>query len=657
MKISMDSEIRRLLNLDESVSLSSLASDELLRGVFLYVKELMCRYTSQKTSCGKRIYYASMETLPGRTLSNNLMNLPEADEILRWMNAHCLSINALEEMENEPRLGNGGLGRLAACMIESATAHKILLDLSTIRFRCGLFRQGFAGGKQTEFPDNWLDENGTYPFEIRRDDASVDIRYRYHGKLVTVKAVPYDIPVMGAHTVSDTGNCLRRWAVDSINSEHYDILSLFRRIDETLYPNDSDYTGRQLRLIQEYFLSAATVGDMIRQMKESGYPLETIPEHFVLHINDTHPVLMIPELMRILRHDYKMPYKKAYDICSRTCVFTNHTIMSEALEKWPIPMVESLLPEIYAEILQIHRHFETDICDSFLHDEAIKKMSVMDILWNGEIRMAHLALCVSSSVNGVAKIHTDILCRRELAEFYKFFPEKFRNVTNGVTQRKFLGHANPELASRIDAWCGTEEWRTDFSKISVVRAFADDPEAQNAYAEAHLVRKEALRQFVLKQRGIDIPTHFLYDVHVKRIHEYKRQSLGCLKILSLFLTLKKNPAMDFAPTAFIFVGKAAASYHLAKVTLEFIRALEVLINNDPTLNDKMRVVFIEDFDVTKAELIYAAADCSEQISTASKEASGTGNMKFMMNGAVTLGTLDGANVEIHDAVGDENMYL
>lgn len=657
MHPSIDSEIRRILNMDEAAPFSSRSPDELLLGVFLYAKKRMREYAERIPDCRKRVFYVSMEVLPGRTLANNLMNLPEADDLLHWMDDHGLSLNALEDLENEPRLGNGGLGRLAACILEAAAAHEVPLDVSTIRFRCGLFRQGFIGGKQVESPDRWLNANNTYPFEICRDNAAVDIRFRYHGKTVTVTALPYDIPVIGASDRADSINFLRMWAVDAVNADSREAASFFRRIDETLYPDDSNYTGKQLRLMQEYFLSAATVGDMIRRMKEYDLPIETIPEHFVLHVNDTHPVLMIPELMRVLRQDYRMPYKKAYDICARTFVYTNHTILNEALEKWEISLVETLLPDVYSEIHQIHQHFEAEIRDSFLPEEAMRKMEAMDILWDGKIRMANLAICTGYSVNGVAELHTNILRIRELRDFCQFFPSKLQNVTNGVSQRKFLGHANPELSSAIDGWCGTKEWRTSFSRITYLQTLEDNPDVQNEYISAHLARKEVLRQFVLRQRGIDLPIDFMYDVHVKRIHEYKRQTLGCMKILSLYLTLKKNPSMPFTPTAFLFAGKAAASYHLAKVTLEFIRALEVLVNSDPDVNDKMRVAFIEDFDVTKAEMIYAAADCSEQISTASKEASGTGNMKFMINGAVTIGTLDGANVEIRRAVGDRNIYI
>jgi len=657
MKQSVENELRRKLKLDTKEELKTADRGELRKAIYDYAQERIMSFLPGESCDQKQVIYASMEILPGRTLSNNLMNLPEGKALMEIMSECGIDINEIENMENEPSLGNGGLGRLGGGMAESAAAKDIAFTVSTLRYRKGLFRQKLKNGRQVEEDDVWLDEDDSYPFEERCENESQVVCFRLQDSWVQAEGVPCDIPVVGA---AEKGrqprvNRIRAWAVNSVSAEDDVDCTLCERIDESLYPDDTTHEGRMLRLMQEYFLSAVTIGDMLRCMRQNGWSLESMPEHFVLHINDTHPALMIPELMRVLCREYCMDAGSAFDICRRVFVYTNHTILAEALEKWDISMVEELLPHVYREIHLLHCRFEEEICARYPGDWA--KMRSMDILWDGKVRMAHLAIYGSSSVNGVAKIHTDILCRRELTDFHQFFPGRFCNVTNGATQRKWLVHANPCLSKYIDRWTGGTGWHTDLAQIEEVRIYAGFADAQKQFAAIRKQNKERLREFVRDSQQIDLPTNFMYDVHVKRLHEYKRQLLNCMKIIALYNELLENPSADIHPTAFIFAGKAAKKYEKAKLVIELIEALGDMINNDSKVNSKLRVAFIENYNVTAAEIIFAAADCSEQISTASKEASGTGCMKSVMNGSPIIGTLDGANVEICEAVGEENMYL
>ena len=650
MKVAIIDELCGFLELESAKQLFTVDHGMLVSAFFQYALGRILTIANQSQEDEKLVNYVSMEILPGRTLANNLTNLPEWQSLKAVMDDFCVDVNEVEKMEMDPKLGNGGLGRLAGCLVESAAAMNIPVMVHTVRFRHGLFRQEIdTNGRQVPEKDCWMDEDGSYPFEIKRVGREQKVRYAG----AEVEAVPYDIPVLGAAVDGDAPrvNYIRMWAVGKVDADD----ALYQHIDDQLYPDDSTFEGKKLRLIQEYFLSAAAVGDVISTMEESHWDIADLPEHAFLHINDTHPVLMIPELMRILRHDYHMDEDAMVEICRKVFGYTNHTIMAEALECWDIALLEELLPQVYREILCLHRRFEEEIHERY--DGDWRKLQSMDILWNGKARMANLAIYASSSVNGVAEIHTDILKKRELKDFHEFFPGKFCSITNGVTQRKWLAHANPELAAMIDRRLKTPRWRTDFDMISRLAELPDQEDVLSEFAESRMKKKEQLSQFVQEYCGIDLPPHFIFDVQVKRMHEYKRQTLNCMRIIALYQWLKKNPSARIHPTAFIFAGKAAPAYEKAKLVIELIKALETLINDDPDVNQMLRVVFIKDYDVSKAELIIPAADVSEQISTASKEASGTGNMKFMMNGAITMGTLDGANVEICEAVGKENMYI
>lgn len=617
--------------------------------IFNEVVKVMTTDLPEEDAPEKLILYNTMEVLPGRTASNNFLNLPEErKERLIFPENSGIDINELENCEPEPKLGNGGLGRLAACMVESCAAKCIPMEVNTIRFQYGLFRQTVDSGGQKEAPDKWLDENGHYPFELPHPEQAVEIQF--NGALV--KAVPYDIPVWG-NGKRPYVNFIRMWAVDAVSCPPQ-YMPFFKKIDETLYPDDSAYEGKLLRIRQEYFLSACVIGDMLRKLENNGWSVGEIPEHFVLHMNDTHPVLMIPELMRVLRQK-GLTFEQALTICEKTFVFTNHTILAEALEKWDAELIRTVAPQVYEQINAISAHY-SGIIESKYPEDAHKKQE-LEIIRDGRVHMARLAIWVSRSTNGVAELHTEILRNRELKDFCELFPNRFHNVTNGVTQRKWIGHANPGLGSLLDAITFGKNWRYDFDYVKIAAIYADSIPVQREYRKQHAAAKRRLSEYIKKTRNIDIPSDFIFDVQVKRFHEYKRQQLNCLKIIALYQALKNDPSMKFEPTAFIFAGKAAASYAQAKSVIRLIIALEKLINNDPDVNGKLRVAFVEDYNVSTAELIIPAADISEQISTASKEASGTGNMKFMLNGAVTIGTLDGANVEMHKELHGKNIFI
>ena len=603
----------------------------------------------------REIIYTTMENLPGRTTANNLMNIPGAAEFEKECRKYGFSFSQIEDFERDPALGNGGLGRLAACMAESAATKKIPMKVSVLRFRDGFFRQEVEDGYQKEMPDRWFGTSGRYPFEKKQDWLKQTVTYNDKGTMVTVTMVPYDVPVIG---YGGYCNYIRMWGVEDVKTDGaVECKGMYYDIDRQLYPDDSNAYGEKLRLLQEYALSAVTVGSVIDCCQDNGWDLRSLPEHYCIHINDTHAALMIPELMRRLMCDGHFSEAEAWKVVKHTFVYTNHTILAEALKRWPIWLMESLIPDVYRIIDNMHQGFSKILKEDYKESEYAGKLKNMAILYDGEVHMARLAIWGSYSVNGVAQIHTNILCERELKDFYEYMPEKFVNVTNGVTQRKWLYHANPELSELLTNYTGGEEWIKDLSKIKGLEKYAADETVQQAFLEAKNANKKRLMQMMdLGQRKVP-DTDWMIDTHVKRFHEYKRQQLNCLKIAYLYLMLKDNPHMDLAPTVFLFAGKAAPAYRQAKRVIKLVHQLKDMINNDPSVNKKIRVEFIKDFNVSRAEVIYAGSDLSEQISTASKEASGTGNMKFMMNGALTIGTLDGANVEICQAVGASNMYL
>jgi len=603
----------------------------------------------------REIIYTTMEILPGRTLANNLMNIPGAEVFEKECKKYGFSFAHFEDMERDPALGNGGLGRLAACMAESAATKKIPMKVSVLRFRDGFFRQEVEDGYQKEMPDRWFGPDGTYPLEKKQEWLKQKVTYHDNGMKATVTMVPYDVPVIG---YGGYCNYIRMWGVDGVEAECGEgKKAMYYDIDGKLYPDDSNAYGEKLRLLQEYALSSATVGSVIDCCKENGWDLKSLPKHYCIHINDTHAALMIPELMRRLMEDYHFIEKDAWKVVKHTFVYTNHTILAEALKRWPIWLMESVIPHVYKVIDHMHHGFSKMLAEDYKGKEFETKLKNMAILYDGEVHMARLAIWGAYSVNGVAQIHTNILCERELRDFYEYMPDKFVNVTNGVTQRKWLYHANPELSAFLTKYTGDNEWIKDLSKIKKIENYAADPSVQKEFLDVKKTNKERLFELMDAEVRRNVDAGWMVDTHVKRFHEYKRQQMNCLKIAYLYLKLKDNPKMEFAPTVFLFAGKAAPAYKQAKCVIKLVHQLKDMINHDPDVNQKMRVEFIKDFNVSKAEIIYAGSDLSEQISTASKEASGTGNMKFMMNGALTIGTLDGANVEICEAVGSTNMYL
>ena len=626
----------------------------------------------------KIVYYLSMEFLMGRAFGNNLLNLGAYDDVKDALADLNIDINVLEDEERDPALGNGGLGRLAACFLDSLATLGYHAYGCGIRYHYGMFRQSIKDGYQVEKPDNWL--KNIYPFELKRPEYAKEVRFggntrtEYDPELgknrfiyenySSVMAVPYDIPVLGyGNDVVDT---LRIWDAEAINDfelqsfDRGDYIkaveqeNLARTITEVLYPNDNHMAGKQLRLMQQYFFISASLQEAIRKFLETESDLTKLPEHAVFQMNDTHPTAAIPELMRLLMDEHGLEWDDAWAITTKCCAYTNHTIMQEALEKWPIDLFESLLPRVYQIIDEINRRFVEEIREKFPGDE--KRVDEMAILYQGQVRMAYLAIVGSFSVNGVAALHTEILKNNVLKPFYEMMPEKFSNKTNGVTQRRFLLHANPLLAKWVTEKVG-DGWITDLSVLSGLKKYADDPAAQEEFAQIKRKNKERLAAYILKHNGIEVDPDSLFDVQVKRLHEYKRQLLNILHVMYRYRELKKNPAADVVPRTFIFGAKASAGYETAKKIIKLINSVADVVNADPETNGKLKVIFIEDYKVSNGELIFAAADLSEQISTASKEASGTGNMKFMLNGAPTIGTMDGANVEIVEEVGRENAFI
>ncbi|MGN0242452.1 MAG: glycogen/starch/alpha-glucan phosphorylase [Lachnospiraceae bacterium] len=625
----------------------------------------------------KTVYYMSMEFLMGRALGNNMINLTCYNQIKEALEEMGFDINVIEDQEPDAALGNGGLGRLAACFLDSLATLGYPAYGCGIRYRYGMFKQAIEDGYQIEKPDDWLKDGN--PFEIRRPEYAVDVKFGgnvvvkmdEHGKAHyhrenyrTVRAVPYDMPIVGYG--NNVVNTLRIWdaeADQNFNLDHFDKgeyekaveeANLAKNIVEVLYPNDNHYAGKELRLKQQYFFISASVQRAILKFKETNDDIHDLPNKVTFQMNDTHPTVAVAELMRILVDEEELEWEDAWNIVCHTCAYTNHTIMAEALEKWPIELFSRLLPRVYQIIEEINRRFIIEIQNRYPNQP--EKVRSMAILYDGQVKMAHLAIAGSYSVNGVARLHTEILKKRELKDFYDMKPEQFNNKTNGITQRRFLLHGNPLLADWVTDKIGNE-WITDLPQIKKLAVYADDKKAQQEFMNIKYQNKVRLANYIKEHNGIDVDPRSIFDVQVKRLHEYKRQLLNILHVMYLYNELKKNPDMDMVPRTFIFGAKAAAGYKTAKLTIKLINAVAEVINNDKSIKDKIKVVFIENYRVSNGEIIFAAADVSEQISTASKEASGTGNMKFMLNGALTIGTMDGANVEIVEEVGEENAFI
>ena len=626
----------------------------------------------------KIVYYLSMEFLMGRALGNNLINLTAYKEVKEALDELGFDLNVIEDQEPDPALGNGGLGRLAACFLDSLATLGYCAYGCGIRYHYGLFKQKIEDGYQIEVPDNWLKDG--YPFELRRPEYAKEVKFGGYVRVEydaatgrnqfiqegyqSVMAIPYDMPIVGYN--NKIVNTLRIWDAEPITDFRLDLFdkgeyhkaveqeNLAKNIVEVLYPNDNHYAGKELRLKQQYFFISASIQEAIAKFKKNHDDLHDLPKKVTFQLNDTHPTMTVAELMRILLDEEGMTWEEAWDITTHTCAYTNHTIMAEALEKWPIELFSRLLPRIYQIIEEINRRFVEQIQQKYPNNpEKIRKMA---IIYDGQVKMAHLAIVAGYSVNGVAKLHTEILKKQELKDFYEMMPQKFNNKTNGITQRRFLLHGNPLLADWVTAHVGSD-WITNLPKINKLKVYADDEKAQQEFMNIKYQNKVRLAQYILEHNGIQVDPRSIFDVQVKRLHEYKRQLLNILHVMHLYNQLKDNPEMDFYPRTFIFGAKAAAGYYNAKMTIKLINSVADVVNNDPAINGKIKVVFIENYRVSNAELIFAAADVSEQISTASKEASGTGNMKFMLNGALTIGTMDGANVEIVEEVGKENAFI
>ncbi len=625
----------------------------------------------------KTLYYLSMEFLMGRALGNNIINIRADQQIREALDELGFDLNAIEDQESDYALGNGGLGRLAACFLDSLASLGYPAYGCGIRYRYGLFKQKIEHGFQVEVPDNWLRDGN--PFEVRRDEYAVEVRFGGHVRVEfdengrshfiqegyqPVRAVPYDLPVSGYG--NGVVNTLMVWdaePMDTFDLEAFDKgeyrraveqENLARNIVEVLYPNDNHYAGKELRLKQQYFFVSASLQRALRKYKAKHADLHHLPEKVVFQMNDTHPTVAIPELMRLLIDEEDFSWEDAWDVVTKCCAYTNHTVMAEALEKWPIELFSRLLPRIYQIVEEINRRFTEQIRRIYPGDE--EKVRRMAVICDGQVNMAHLAVAGSFSVNGVARLHTEILKNRVFRDFYEMMPQKFNNKTNGITQRRFLLHGNERLARWVTGKIG-DEWITDLSQMKRLAIYADDPQCRKEFREIKYQNKVRLAGYIKEHNGIDVDPSSIFDVQVKRLHEYKRQLLNILHVMYLYNRLKEDPNMDMIPRTFIFGAKAAAGYKIAKLTIKLIHSVAEVINGDPSIGGKIKVVFIEDYRVSNAEWIYAAADVSEQISTASREGSGTSNMKLMLNGALTLGTMDGANVEIVEEVGRENAFI
>ena len=671
-----------LVKLDSKVMIEDASPEQIYKAVGFAIKEqvidawLDTRKKSQEQDC-KMVYYLSMEFLMGRALGNNILNIQAQKEIQEVLEELGVDLNLIEDQERDWALGNGGLGRLAACFLDSLATLGYHAYGCGIRYKYGMFQQKIENGFQKEVPDNWL--KIANPFEIRRDSHSKEVRFGGYTRCETdadgrphfvqegcqsVVAVPYDLPVIGYG--NGVVNTLRIWSAEpmvdlelkSFDAGDYEKASAQENLAETickvLYPNDNHYAGKELRLKQQYFFVSATVQRAVERYKESHPDVRKLHEKVCFQMNDTHPAVTVAELMRILIDDEKLEWDEAWEVTTKTCAYTNHTIMAEALERWPIDLFSRLLPRIYQIVDEINRRFVDEIHRKYPNQpDKVRKMA---ILYDGCVRMANMAIVGGFSVNGVARLHTEILEKQELRDFYELMPEKFNNKTNGITQRRFLLHGNPLQADWVTGKIG-DEWITNLAAIKQLEPFADSPECRREFREIKYQNKLRLARYIKEHNGIDVDPNSIFDVQVKRLHEYKRQLMNILHVMHLYNQLKENPRMDMVPRTFIFGAKAAAGYKIAKLTIKLINSVANMINNDASINGKIKVIFIEDYRVSNAEIIFAASDVSEQISTASKEASGTGNMKFMLNGALTLGTMDGANVEIVEEVGGGNAFI
>ena len=624
----------------------------------------------------KVVYYLSMEFLMGRALGNNMINLTYYNEVKEALLEMGFDLNVIEDQEPDPALGNGGLGRLAACFLDSLATLNYPAYGCGIRYRYGMFAQAIEDGYQVEKPDDWLKDGN--PFEIRREEYKQTVKF---GGYVTVRnvngkdqfiqegyqsvvAIPYDLPIVGYG--NNVVNTLRIWdarADQTFNLSSFDKgeyqkaveqENLAKTLVEVLYPNDNHYAGKELRLKQQYFFISASVQRAIQKFKEMGNDIHKLYEKITFQLNDTHPTVAVAELMRILVDEEQLPWEEAWEITCKICAYTNHTIMAEALEKWPIELFSRLLPRIYQIVEEINRRFIETIKEKYPNQP--EKIASMAIIYDGQVKMAHLAIAGSYSVNGVARLHTEILKKRELKDFYEMEPDKFNNKTNGITQRRFLFHGNPLLADWVTSKIG-DEWITDLPHIAKLKVYVEDEKCQQEFMNIKYQNKIRLAKYIREHNGIEVNPRSIFDCQVKRLHEYKRQLLSILHVMYLYNQIKRHPDMDIVPRTFIYGAKASAGYYTAKLIIKLINSVADVINNDASIKDKIKVVFIENYRVSNAELIFAAADVSEQISTASKEASGTGNMKFMLNGALTIGTMDGANVEIVEEVGEENAFI
>ena len=641
------------------------------------INQWMETQQAMKKDDPKVVYYMSMEFLMGRALGNNLINMTIYQPVAEALEELGLNLNAIEDEEPDPALGNGGLGRLAACFMESLSTLGYAAYGCGIRYRYGMFKQKIENGFQIEAPDNWL-KNG-YPFELRRPEYTYEVKFGGYVRAAntpdgrmkfiqegyqSVRAVPYDMPILGYN--NHVVNTLMIWdaepsecfELDSFDKGDYhkavEQENLARNLVEVLYPNDNHIAGKELRLKQQYFFVSASVQRAIARFKKNHSDIHDLPKKVAFQLNDTHPTVAVAELMRYLVDEEELQWEDAWDITSQVCAYTNHTIMAEALEKWPIEIFSRLLPRIYQIVEEINRRFIIQIQQQYPGDNG--KVERMAIIYNGQVKMAHLAIAAGHSVNGVARLHTEILKNQELKDFYQMMPEKFNSKTNGITQRRFLYHANPLLADWVTSKIGNE-WITDLSQMDKLSVYVDDEKCQREFMQIKYQNKVRLAKYIKEHNGIEVDPRSIFDVQVKRLHEYKRQLLNILHVMHLYNQIKENPDMEFYPRTFILGAKAAAGYRRAKLTIKLINNVAKVINNDKSIDGKLKVVFIENYCVSNAEIIFAAADVSEQISTASKEASGTGNMKFMLNGAVTIGTMDGANVEIVEEVGKENAFI
>ncbi len=644
----------------------------------IIVDQWMATHKTYEEKDAKTVYYLSMEFLTGRALGNIIINLKGNQAIKEAIEELGMNLDVIEDQEPDAALGNGGLGRLAACFLDSLSTLGYPAYGCGIRYKYGMFKQAIENGYQVEKPDNWLKYGN--PFEIKRPEYAIEVKFGGYvamrrdeqtgrNKFIqenyqSVLAVPYDLPIVGYN--NNVVNTLRIWdaeAIDNFNLDSFDKgdyqkaveqQNLARTICEVLYPNDNHIAGKELRLKQQYFFVSASVQRAVMKYMEKHDDIRKIYEKVCFQLNDTHPTVTVAELMRILVDEYGLEWDEAWSITNKTCAYTNHTIMSEALEKWPLELFSRLLPRIYQIIEEINRRFVLDIQRTYPDDYS--KVEKMAIIYDGQVKMAHLAIAAGFSVNGVARLHTEILKNQELKDFYLMMPEKFNNKTNGITQRRFLLHGNPLLADWVTKKIG-DEWITNLKHIDELSVYVNDELCQKEFMNIKYQNKIRLAKYIKEHNGIEVNPRSIFDVQVKRLHEYKRQLLNILHIMYLYNELKKNPEMEFYPRTFIFGAKASAGYHRAKAIIKLINSVADVINNDKSIEDKIKVVFIENYRVSNAELIFAAADVSEQISTASKEASGTGNMKFMLNGAVTLGTMDGANVEIVEEVGEDNAFI